>query len=44
MEIREQGDVLTHLLSMATQKKKIALEEVKRLKQRGYPYHRSTMR
>jgi len=35
MEIREQGDVLTHLLSMATQKKKIALEEVKRLKQRG---------
>ncbi len=35
MKIKEQGDVLTHLLSMAMHKKKIARDEVKRLKLKG---------
>jgi coenzyme F420 hydrogenase subunit beta len=35
MKIEEQGDVFTHLLSMAMRKKAIALEEVRELRRRG---------
>jgi len=35
MEMEEQKDVFTHLLSMATHKEKIAREEVKRLRREG---------
>jgi len=34
-EIEQRGDVLAHLLSMAMHKKRIALDEVKRLKLKG---------